>query len=163
MRSDAKRIALGGVFAALAVVIMCMGTIIPLATFVCPMFCMVILCVVCRMTGYRIGWAWYICVAVLSMLLAPDKEAAAVFLFLGYYPIVKPAFDKCKLSIVWKLLYFNVSVFAMYAVLIYLLGMHALSAEFAEMGRVVTVLTLLLANICMILVDRLLTMVRKKR
>jgi amino acid permease len=51
----------------------------------------------------------------------------------------------------------------MYAVLIYLLGMHALSAEFAEMGRVVTVLTLLLANICMILVDRLLTMVRKKR
>ena len=97
------------------------------------------------------------------MVLAPDKEAAAVFVFLGYYPIVKPAFDKCKLSIVWKLLYFNVSVFAMYAVLIYLLGMHALSAEFAEMGRVVTVLTLLLANICMILVDRLLTMVRKKR
>ena len=149
--------------AALAVVIMSLGGLIPLATYICPMVCILLLKTVLQICGARVAWAWYGAVAVLSILLGPDKEAAAVFSFLGYYPIVKPAFDKCKLSIVWKLLYFNVSVFAMYAVLIYLLGVHALSAEFAEMGRVVTVLTLLLANICMVLVDRLLTMVRKKR
>ena len=33
---NAKNMALGGVMAALAVVIMCMGGLIPLATYVCP-------------------------------------------------------------------------------------------------------------------------------
>lgn len=163
MRTEAKKIALGGILAALAVVIMCMGTIIPIATFVCPMLCMVILCVVCRLTGNRIGWAWYICVGVLAALLAPDKEAAAVFLFLGYYPIVQPAFNKRKLSLIWKLMFFNISIFVMYGVLIYILGMTAISEDFAEMGRIVTALTWLLANVCLVLVDRLLTMVRKRR
>ena len=42
-RNGAKSVALGGVMAALAVVIMCMGGIIPLATYVCPMLCAVLL------------------------------------------------------------------------------------------------------------------------
>ena len=82
-RDSAKNIAMGGVFAALAVVIMCLGTVIPVATFVCPMACMILLTVVYRLTGARIAWAWYGAVSILSLLLGPDKEAAAVFLFLG--------------------------------------------------------------------------------
>ena len=45
--------------AALAVVIMNLGGLIPIATFVCPMLCMVLLKVVLRMTTARIAWAWY--------------------------------------------------------------------------------------------------------
>ena len=45
---------------------------------------------VLKTCGVRIAWAWYGAVAILSLLLAPDKEAAAVFAFLGYYPIVTP-------------------------------------------------------------------------
>ena len=78
-RNGAKSVALGGVMAALAVVIMCMGGIIPLATYVCPMLCAVLLAAVLRLTGRRIGWAWYGAVSLLSLLLGPDKEAAAVF------------------------------------------------------------------------------------
>ena len=74
--------------AALAVVIMCMGGIIPMATYVCPMLCSLLLAVVLRLTGRRIAWAWYAAVSLLSLLLGPDKEAAAVFVFLGYYPII---------------------------------------------------------------------------
>ena len=44
---------MGGVFAALAVVIMSLGTIIPVATYVCPVACMLILQLVVRMTGVR--------------------------------------------------------------------------------------------------------------
>ena len=41
-------VALGGVLAALAVVIMCMGGLIPVATFICPAVCMMIQTIVLR-------------------------------------------------------------------------------------------------------------------
>ena len=79
-RNSAKSVALGGVMAALAVVIMCMGGIIPVATYVCPMLCAMLLAVVLRLTGRRIAWAWYAAVAVLSLLLGPDKQRPRVYL-----------------------------------------------------------------------------------
>ena len=106
-RSPAKQIALGGVLAALAVVIMSFGGLIPIATYVSPMLCMLMLRLVCLTCGRRIGWAWYGAVAILGLLLSADKGAAAVFAFLGYYPIVKPRLDKLRFSMFWKLLLFN--------------------------------------------------------
>ena len=156
-RTNAKQIALGGVFAALAVVVMCLGGLIPIATFVCPMICMLILQLIVRLCGKRMGWAWYGCVAILSVLLGPDKEAAAVFLFLGYYPIVKPRMDRLRLPWLWKLLYFNVVVLALYQILFYLLGMDQLDAEYRELGAVLTVVMLCLANIVFVLLDRVLS------
>lgn len=161
MHDQSKKIALGGVLAALAVIFMCMGTMIPLATFVCPMLCMVTLSLVCRVAGKRMGWAWYACVAVLSVLLAPDKEAAAVFVFLGYYPILKPRMDKAKLSVLWKLMLFNVAIIVMYCVLIHMFGMAYLAAEFVDMGKFLTAVTLVLGNVCMLCLDMLLTKVGK--
>ena len=49
--NSAKNMALGGVMAALALVVMCLGGMIPLATYVCPMFCAVLLMVVLKLTG----------------------------------------------------------------------------------------------------------------
>ena len=83
-KTPAYSAALGGVMAALAVVIMCLGTLIPVATFICPMVCILLAQLVLKTCGARYGWAWYGAVAVLSLLLAPDKEAAAVFAALGY-------------------------------------------------------------------------------
>ena len=163
MHGNTKNMALGGILAALGVVFMCMGTLIPLATFVCPMLCMVTLSIVRRLAGKRMGWAWYICVGLLSGLLAPDKEAAAVFVFIGYYPLIKPILDRSKLSLIWKLLFFNAAILLMYTVLIHLLGMDAIAAEFAEMGRIITVLTLALGNICMVLLDMVLARVEKMK
>ena len=82
-RTPASSVALGGVLAVLAVVVMCLGTIIPVATYVCPMLCALLLQVVLKTCGVRIAWAWYGAVAILSLLLAPDKEAAAVFAVSG--------------------------------------------------------------------------------
>ena len=78
-RNAAKDIALGGMLAAVAIVIMCLGGMIPLATFICPMICCLMLKMVHKMCGKRIAWAWYGAVAILSVLMGPDKEAAAVF------------------------------------------------------------------------------------
>ena len=156
MRTEARKIAFGGMFAALAVVIMSLGGLIPVATFTCPMLCMLLLAFVTKMCGNRVGWAWYGAVAVLSLLLGPDKEAASVFLFLGFYPIVKPQFDRLHFAVLPKLIVFNVLILAMYGLLIRLLGMNQIAAEFAELGQALTVVMLLLGNVIFLLLDRVL-------
>lgn len=164
-RSSAKQMALGGVLAALAVVIMSFGGLIPIATYVSPMLCVLMLQLVCLTCGRRIGWAWYGVVAILSLLLSADKEAAAVFVFLGYYPIVKSRLDKLRFAIVWKLLLFNTAVVLMYWMLMAVFGMAALAEEFRDMGAVLLVLTLVLGNVSFLLLDRILSRknIRKNR
>ena len=157
MRTESWKIAFGGMFAALAVVIMSLGGLIPVATFTCPMLCMLLLAFVTKMCGDRIGWAWYGAVAVLSLLLGPDKEAASVFVFLGFYPIVKPWFDRLHFSAIPKLVLFNVLILSMYALLIRLIGMDQIAAEFAEIGTVLTAVMLLLGNVIFLLLDRVLS------
>ena len=151
--STARSIALGGVLGALSVVLMSMGTLIPVATFVCPMLCMMILKLVLSICGSRVGWAWYGAVALLSLLLAPDKEAAAVFVCLGYYPILKPKLDRLPLSILWKLALFNAAILFMYWLLGNLFGMTELTEEFREIGTVMTIVLLLLGNVTFFLLD----------
>ena len=139
--------------AALAIVIMCLGGLIPFATFVCPMLCCMITKVVLSMCGKRIAWAWYGAVAILSVLMAPDKEAAAVFVFLGYYPIVKPWMDKLKLSWLWKGLLFNCAILLMYWLLIHILGLSEIANDYEEAGTVLTVVMLLLGNVTFFMLD----------
>lgn len=157
-RTPASVVALGGVLAALAVIIMNLGGLIPVATYVCPMLCMMLLQVVWKACGNRIAWAWYGAVAILSLLLSPDKEAAAVFVFLGYYPIVKPKLDSLRAKWLWKGLLFNGATLCMYWLLMHLLGMAQLASEFQEMGIFMTVVTLILGNVTFFLLDRLLGM-----
>lgn len=164
MRNNgAKQIALGGMMAALAVVIMSLGGMIPSATFVCPMLCCLILQIVRTICGDRMAWAWYGAVAILSLLMGPDKEAAAVFVFLGYYPILKPKFDKSRLKWVWKLLYFDVVILAMYWLLIHLFGMAQLAQEWEELGIWMTGIMLLLGNVTFFLLDRVLSRKFRRR
>lgn len=155
-RTPAANIALGGVLAALAVVIMSMGTLIPVATYVCPMLDALILELVRKTCGNRIAWGWYGAVAILSLLMAPDKEAAAVFLALGYYPIVKPKLDRRKWKWLWKGLLFNSVILATYWLLMHLFGFAQLAAEFGEMGMAMTAILLLLGNVTFLLLDKLL-------
>ena len=153
--------ALGGMLAALAVVMMSLGTIIPVATYVCPMLCALLLQGVLKTCGSRIAWAWYGAVALLSVLLAPDKEAAGVFVFLGYYPIVKPELDRKKGKWLWKGLLFNGSVCLLYFLLLRLLGLKQLTQEWSDMSVGMLAVLLVLGNVTFFLLDRLLGMGRK--
>lgn len=156
MNSSAKRMALGGVTAALAVVLMCLGTLVPVATYILPMMLCLLLGYLKPRLGVKYAFCWYLTVAALSILMAPDKEAAAVFTFLGYYPIIKPWLDKRKFSIVWKLLLFNAVILLMYWLLMNVFGMAAIREEFHELGTVMTLATLILGNVTFFFMDRLL-------
>lgn len=163
MRNTVRSTALGGVLAALAVVIMCLGGLIPFATFVCPMLCMLLLQFIFRQCGKRIGWAWYGVVAILSMLMGPDKEGAALFVFLGYYPLLKPELEKLPFSWLWKGLLFNIAILLMYWLLIHLFGMAALASEFREMGMILLLITLVLGNLTFFLLDKVLARKFRRR
>ena len=152
-----KATALGGVTAALAIVIMCIGGLIPLATFVCPMLCMLLLQLISIRCGSRRGWAWYGAVAILSLLMGPDKEGSALFLFFGFYPLVKPKLEKMPLPWLWKGILFNAAILLMYTLLIHLFGMAELASEFREMGSILLMVTLLLGNLTFFLLDRILS------
>lgn len=156
MHTQARKTALGGMLAALAVVLMTMGGMIPVATYVVPMICMLILKLVASLCGIRIAWAWYGAVTLLGLLLCPDKEAASVFAALGYYPIVKPRLDKTKLPWLWKGLLFNGSILLLYWILLNLFGIGELVQEFEGMGAVMTAVLLVLGNVVFLLLDKVL-------
>lgn len=155
---EARVIALGGVLAALAVVIMSFGGLIPVATYVCPMMCAILLAVVVKNCGNRIAWAWYGAVSILGLLLGPDKEAAAVFLFIGFYPILKPKMDRLPVRWLWKALLFNLSILSMYWILMNLIGMEQLAGDFAEFGRIGLTVMLIMGNVIFFMLDKLLGM-----
>lgn len=151
---SSKAIALGGMLCGVAMVIMCLVGLIPVATYVCPMLCCLILQIVLCLCGEKISWAWYLAVSILSLLFAPDKEAAMIFVALGYYPVIKPKLEKVHFSWVLKFIIFNVSICVAYAVLIFMMGVEELA-----LGDVGTVLFLILAfmgNLTFFLLDRLL-------
>lgn len=156
MRSKAYPIALGGMLAAAAVVLMSIGTIIPVATYAAPVLCIMLGNVVLKLCGDRIAWAWYSAVTILSLLMAPDQEAAAVFTVLGYYPIVKPKLDRMKGKWLWKALLFNGSILLLYWMLLKVIGMEQLMEDFSGMGVAMTVVLLILGNLTFFLMDRLL-------
>ena len=167
MRNHSKNMALGGVFAALAVVIMNLGGLIPVATYTTPVLCMVLLKFVLMCCGNSIAWAWYGAVAVLSLLMSPDKEAAAVFAFLGYYPILKPKLEAMKGKWFWKLAIFNSSMVLLYSILIRLMGVAEVTGESEELAGIMLLILLVLGNVTFVAMDRLLTILetrlRRKR
>ena len=152
--------ALGGMMTALSVVIMSLGSLIPLNTYLCPVLCILVNRIVLERCGKRIGWCDYLAVMILSLLLAPDREAALVYAFLGYYPMVRPWFQRLgPVALAAKLVFFTLAGAASYGVLLLVMGTGAAMTD----GWLLTVVTILLWDLLFLLVDRLLGIPMKKR
>jgi hypothetical protein len=163
MRKETKAVALGGMLGAVAMVIMLLGGLIPVSTYICPVMCMLILQTVLNLCGKKIAWAWYIMVGLLSLLLGPDKEAAALLVLMGYYPIIKPKMDRLPLKILWKLVFFNAITVFMYTAVVALLGLEAILVEHTLLGYASLALMILLGNATFFLLDRILTKFATKK
>ena len=134
----------------------------PVATYICPMLCALLLFAVLGRCGERIAWAWYGTVALLALLLGPDKEASAVFLCLGYYPILKPKVDRMVFPWLWKLLLFNGSICLLYLMLLRLLGIDAATQSIQAVGIIWLTVILIFGNVTFILLDRFLSIMGNK-
>lgn len=120
------KIAFCGVAAALSTVLMFLTGLIPVATYALPALSGLVSMVVVVELGVRWAWPVYGVTAVLSLLLAADKEAVTLFiLFFGYYPILKAVLERLKKkAFVWalKFLVFNAAMAAGFFAAIFILG-----------------------------------------
>ena len=135
MRKSTKELALSSLMAALGVVFLCLGGIIPFALYACPILASAVLLPVREDCRRSYAWCCYAVIAVLGLLLGPDKEASSLFLFLGYYPLIKPKLDTIGNPvgrILCKLIIAAAAIGAMYAVLLYVFCLAAVVEEFAE-------------------------------
>lgn len=158
MRKESRRMALCGMMVALGMTVMLMGSVIPLATFCCPVIASLALVPVLVEWGKKWSMAAYAAIALLSLMISPDKESALLFAFLGYYPAVKPQLDRIKktpLRIAAKLGIFNLAAAAMMLVIAFVLNMQAIVAEYAAMGTFGIAAFIVLANITMLAYDRM--------
>lgn len=159
MRSS-RQIALGGMLTAVSIVIMCMGSIIPVNTYVCPVLCIFLTRPVLEKCGRRIGWCYYLATAILSLMLAPDREAALVYALLGYYPMIRPFFQKLGvLAMPAKLALFTLAGVASYGLLLLVMGVGAAMEE----GWLMTLITVLLWDVLFMTLDYMLGAPVKKR
>ncbi len=152
-----RTMALGGLMAALSVVILLLGGLIPAATFACPMLAMLCLLPVLRECGEKIALVLYAAVSVLALLLVADKELALFYVFLGYYPILRPRLNKLPsplLRILAKCGLFTAATVVMYLLILYLFQLEAIAAEFAEYSAGFMVLLLVLGNAVFLLLDQ---------
>ena len=163
MHGKSGPIALCGVLAALAAVLMLLGGIFPGATYCAPLLASLVLIPAQEECGPRAAWGLFTAAALLSLLLCADKDAALLFAALGYYPILKARFDAVRpglLSRLCKLAFFNAAVLAAYAVLLFVLVSDTARAEFREMGKAMTAALLLGGNIVFLLYDFVLRRLR---
>ena len=158
-RTHTWMISFGGVLAALAIVIMMWGTLIPGTGCLCPLICLILADVVLQYCGMKFTWMWFAVVAFLSMLLSSDKEAAVVFLFLGDYPMVKTQLEKKRYSLAWKILFFNVMLGSIVCVTIVFLGTGFSQDQMTVYQILFFVFVFVLGNIILYLTDKFLNRV----
>ena len=73
----------------------------------------------------------------LSLILSVDKEAGAMYLFIGWYPIVKPALDRLRprpLRWAVKLLLFTLAFAAMYSLLLFVFRLDVVLEDMESLG-----------------------------
>lgn len=159
MRKQTRELALAGMMAALGGALMFLSGVIPLALYACPMLASLTLLPVreeCR-RSYR--WCCFAAIALLGLLLGPDKEAALLFCFLGYYPLVQPRLDAIRspgVRLCAKLALCLVAVGAMYAAIVFVFRLAAVIAELESTAPWLLAVTALLGVAVFVLYDVLL-------
>lgn len=154
-----RDVALGGMLAALAVVFLVLGGAVGVGTFAGPMIASLLLIPLLERLPVSGCVGWYAVAAILGSLLCPDRETAAIFVFLGWYPIGKRSFDRLPPlpRLLVKLAVLNAAISAAYAVLIFLFRLESLVRELRETSPAWLVVLLLLGNAAFFFYDLVLT------
>lgn len=132
MREQSRKVALCGVLCGLAVVFLLLGGLFSLAVYCAPLLAMAVLLPVLEEYGPGTAGAAYGAVAILALLLVPDRETALVYVFFGWYPLLRPriaALPSLPVRLVCRLGVCGLSMFLLYGVTIRLLGLTAVTEE----------------------------------
>lgn len=157
MRGNTAKTALCGMVSALSVVLMLFEGLVQVASVAMPAAAGCLLIPIVAEAG--LGWAFgsYGATAALCLLLAPDKEAALIYLlFFGYYPALFAVLGRIKnTAICWaaKLAIFNAAAVGEAMLTFYVLGIPMEDIPFLPMPWGAIAL-LLMANVVFVLYDK---------
>ena len=170
MHRETRETALAGMLAALGAVLLCLGTLVPLATYAAPVLASAAVLAAREECRPSAAFGCYAVSAALGLLLSPDREAALLYAFLGYYPLLKPRLDALRPRLLRagaKLLLFCAAVGAMYALLIFAFRLEAVAREFAETSPALLAATAALGLVVFLVYDlaleRLTVIYQRKR
>ena len=161
----ASRTALCGLLAAVSVVLLMMGSLIPAALYACPILAMAALLPLREKFGRSAALTTYAAVSILAVLLAPDKELALLYVFFGWYVPLQPALDKLRPRLLRgavKLALANLAMLTLYSLLISVFQLQSVLDELKGMNTFLLTLLLLSANCLFVLTDILLHRLARK-
>ena len=92
---QSSKCAIGRIVAALSLVLMISVAIIPFLTYALPAAAGVLIIFIVIEIDKKWAFGVYSTVAILGMILVPEKEVAVMYLVLfGYYPIIKALIEE---------------------------------------------------------------------
>ncbi len=155
MKTNSKNIALGGVVAALSLVLMFLTSVLPFGVYAFPTFAGILLVVIVIEIGYSWAVSVFVVVALLSFLFVANKEAALYYAaFLGFYPIIKSLLERINKK--WLCYLLKFSIFNICVIIAFYIGIAVLSIpseSFKLFGLYLPWLFLIIGNIFFILYD----------
>ena len=158
MRTDTKKIALCGLTAALAVVILLMGFLFPFATYACPAAAACLILPIVYEYKEKTAFTLYAAICFLAFFIVPDKELTFMFVFVfGFYSVIKFSIDRKKskaVKIALKLAYINLALAITYGLLMIVFPMQSLMAEFDEYGKGFIIIFIALFNVVFLFFDK---------
>jgi hypothetical protein len=157
--NKSSKTALGGIIAAVSVVLMFLTSVIPSLTYAIPAAAGLLLLIMVIEIDKKWATVVYVAVSILSVLLVADKEAAVMYLaFFGYYPIIKQPIEKHLNSIIcWivKFLIFNAAVITSYLLLIYVFKISM--DDFGDFTKIAIAGVYIAFNVVFVIYDLALT------
>ena len=159
------KVSLGGIVAALCLVMMFLTAVFPPLNMTLPLFAGMLISVVAIEVSASWAIVTYTTVTLLSFFITPDKQAAIFFaLIFGYYPVLKDLIEKLKpllIRIILKLAVFNAAIFLIYQLLVNLMGTMDLIEEFGFMNDFMLPGLLIIFNGTLFLYDYTLGLVKE--
>ena len=165
MKASSRRTALCGMLAAVSVVLLMMGSLIPAALYACPILAMAALLPLRETFGRGAALTTYAAVSVLAVLLVPDKELALLYVFFGWYVPLQPVLDKLHPRLLRgavKLALANLAMLTLYSLLIFVFQLQSVLEDLEGMSTLWLTLLLLSANCLFVLTDILLHRLARK-
>lgn len=154
------QVALGGLSSALCLLLMFMTGLIPFSSYIFPALAGIVLISVREENGLKTALLVYAATSLLALLIIPDREAVMMYIMLlGYYPLAKPWIERLArpLSILFKLLLFNIVVVAFYYVMLFVFGVPDMLEGWGDFGRYTVAVILVIVNFTLFMYDYLLT------
>jgi len=142
--------------AALGTAIMLLGGIVPVLTYVTPLAASIFLIPVKEEVGKKWGWMTWLVVSLLSVFLSADKESGFFYLFVGYYPLIKEYLDRITnraARVLAKLGTFAAAIVAMYLILIFILALPSVIADFEGASLILNIVMIAVTVFIMLCFD----------